>query len=91
LKPRTIRVAELVTGWGSCGQNGTLNIDWRLIFAPKQVLAYVVVHELAHLRFRSHGDEFWRYLRTIFPDFERAKSWLESHEGKLQREFLVVS
>ena len=46
MKPRSIRVAEFVTGWGSCGQSGTIHIDWRLVFAPKRVLEYVVVHEL---------------------------------------------
>lgn len=59
LKPRGIRVAEFVTGWGSCGQSGTIHIDWRLVFAPKRVLEYVVVHELAHLKHRSHGEGFW--------------------------------
>ncbi len=88
LKPRSIRVAEFVTGWGSCTPNGTVHIDWRLVFAPKLVLEYVVVHELAHLRHRSHGDEFWSFLRTLLPDFERAKGWLDLHQNGLDASFL---
>lgn len=90
LKPRAIRVAEFVTGWGSCGQGGTIHIDWRLVFAPKPVLEYVVVHELAHLKHRSHGDAFWAFLCSMLPDYERPKGWLETHQGALDARFLVA-
>ena len=91
LKPRAIRVDEFATGWGSCGPNGTIHIDWRLIFAPKMVLEYVVVHELAHLKHRSHGDEFWTFLASMLPDFQRAKGWLDQHQGSLDASFLRPS
>jgi predicted metal-dependent hydrolase len=91
LKPRSIRVAEFVTGWGSCGPSGTMHIDWRLVFAPKRVLEYVVVHELAHLKHRSHGTTFWAYLGSMLPDHERPKRWLETHQGKLGGDFLSLS
>jgi predicted metal-dependent hydrolase len=90
LKPRSIRVAEFATGWGSCGLNGTIHIDWRLVFAPKRVLEYVVVHELAHLKHRSHGDEFWGFLGSMLPDHERPKGWLDTHQGSLDAGFLIV-
>jgi predicted metal-dependent hydrolase len=88
LKPRSIHVAEFITGWGSCGPKGTLNIDWRLVFAPKRVLEYVVVHELAHLRHRSHGKRFWTYLEQIMPAYEKSKAWLDAHQGTLDAGFL---
>jgi predicted metal-dependent hydrolase len=87
-KPRLIRVAEFKTGWGSCGANGTVNIDWRLIFAPKRVLEYVVVHELAHLQYRSHGKKFWEYLEQILPTYVRSKAWLDAHQAGLDGGFL---
>ncbi|HEV2533141.1 SprT family zinc-dependent metalloprotease [Phenylobacterium sp.] len=88
LKPRAIRVAEFVAGWGSCGPSGTIHIDWRLVFAPKKVLEYVVVHEMAHLRFRSHGADFWGFVTTMMPDYERAKGWLDTQQSHLGSEFL---
>jgi predicted metal-dependent hydrolase len=90
LKPRSIRVAEFATGWGSCGRNGTIQIDWRLVFAPKRVLEYVVVHELSHLKHRSHGEEFWAFLGFMQPDYERPKAWLDAHQGSLDAGFLMV-
>ncbi|MCA3699536.1 MAG: M48 family metallopeptidase [Brevundimonas sp.] len=88
LTPRSLRVAEFVGGWGSCGPNGTIQIDWRLVFAPKRVLEYVVVHEVAHLKHRSHGDDFWAFLGTMLPDYERAKGWLDTHQASLDGAFL---
>jgi len=89
LKPRAIRVAEFITGWGSCGPNGTIHIDWRLVFAPKRVLEYVVVHELAHLKYRSHGEGFWAFCALLMPDYQRSKSWLKAHQRVLDAGFLV--
>lgn len=91
LKPRSIRVAEFATGWGSCGPGGTIQIDWRLVFAPKRVLEYVVVHEMAHLKERSHGEAFWGFLGTMLPDYDRPKGWLDMHQGSLDASFLQAA
>jgi predicted metal-dependent hydrolase len=90
-KPRSIRVAEFKMGWGSCGTNGTISLDWRLIFAPRRVLEYVVVHELAHLKYRSHGNKFWEYLGEVLPTYVKAKAWLEAHQAGLDCDFLKNS
>jgi predicted metal-dependent hydrolase len=81
LTPRSLRVAEFTTGWGSCGPTGAINIDRRLVFAPKRVLEYVVAHEMAHLKHRSHGDNFWTYLKSNLPDYNRPRGWLEQQSG----------
>lgn len=89
LIPRSIRVAELANGWGSCGPEGNILINWHLIFAPRKVLEYVVVHELAHLRVRSHGPEFWVLLSQLAPAFEHSRSWLDRNESALSASFLA--
>lgn len=88
LGPRSIRVADLANGWGSCGPEGNILINWHLIFAPKKVMEYVVVHELAHLRVRSHGPEFWGLLASLLADFEGSRLWLERHQTELSGCFL---
>lgn len=88
LKPRTIRVADMKTGWGACGPTGSILINWTLVFAPKAVLEYVVAHELAHLTVRSHGPNFWAHMATLMPDYERPKGWLDTHQGALDAAFL---
>lgn len=88
LSPRSIRVADFAHGWGSCGPEGNVLINWHLIFAPRKVLDYVVAHELAHLRHRSHGRAFWDYVEHLHPGWEDAKAWLERHQSNLSDQFL---
>jgi predicted metal-dependent hydrolase len=89
LVPRSIRGDDFAHGWGSCGPEGNVLVNWHLIFAPRKVLEYVVVHELAHLRVRSHGAEFWALLGQTVPDFETPKAWLERHQSILSDGFLL--
>ncbi|WP_433909392.1 M48 family metallopeptidase [Sphingomonas yabuuchiae] len=88
LIPRSIRMTELTGGWGSCGKDGNIVIDWHLIFAPRKVLEYVVVHELAHLRHRSHGPAFWQFLETLMPNYMGPMDWLGSNQSKISADFL---
>ena len=88
LTPRSIRTADFVNGWGSCGPEGNVLINWHLIFAPRKVLEYVVAHEMAHLVERSHSTRFWATLFGIMPDYERAFFWLERHQSGLSADFL---
>ncbi len=89
LVPRSVRVADFASGWGSCGPESNVLINWHLIFAPRKVLEYVVAHELAHLRHRSHGAEFWNYLGALVPDWETTKAWLDRNQTSLTADFLV--
>lgn len=69
-------VAEQRKRWGSCDRNGTLRVNWRIIQAPIRLVDYVVVHELAHLRHRGHGPDYWRAVRRVMPDYERRREEL---------------
>ncbi|WP_426256970.1 M48 family metallopeptidase [Sphingomonas sp. DC2300-3] len=88
LKPQSIRVADFASGWGSCGSKGNILINWHLIFAPRKVLEYVVIHELAHLKHRSHDQVFWDFLSHVSPDWTQSKQWLDRHQHQLGAEFL---
>lgn len=77
VEPAGVRVAAQKHLWGSCGRDGVIRLNWQLIFAPRAVLEYAVVHELCHLRDRSHGESFWRLVRGVLPDYEARKAWLE--------------
>ena len=80
LKPRCVQVKDQKYLWGSCGQDRVVNLNWHLVFAPKTVLEYAVVHELCHLRHRNHDREFWRLVGTILPDWQTRKAWLDGNE-----------
>ncbi|MEB3299993.1 MAG: M48 family metallopeptidase [Candidatus Sericytochromatia bacterium] len=77
VKPKGLRLREQKHLWGSCGKDGIIYLNWRLIHAPRPVLEYAVVHELCHLRFRTHSNEFWMLVRSVLPDYETRKRWLD--------------
>jgi predicted metal-dependent hydrolase len=79
LLPAAVRVKEQKRLWGSCSGKGTINLNWRLIFAPPPVFEYVVVHELCHLREAHHQAPFWRLVGEILPDFEQQRRWLRAN------------
>jgi predicted metal-dependent hydrolase len=71
-----VRIREQRTRWGSCSARGTLSFNWRLALAPLEVLDYVVVHELCHLREPNHSSRFWRLVASRRPDWRRQRDWL---------------
>lgn len=80
VEPAGLRIKAQKHLWGSCGHDGVIHLNWQLIFAPRPVLEYAVVHELCHLRDRSHDASFWRLVAEVLPDWEVRKGWLERHE-----------
>ena len=72
-----ITIRDQRTRWGSCSIKGNLNYNWRLILAPYEVLDYVVVHELAHLKEMNHSERFWRIVEEAMTDYQRRRSWLK--------------
>lgn len=88
LLARSVRVTELAAGWGSCGKHGNVQVHWHLIFAPRKVLEYVVVHELAHLQHRSHEPAFWQFLGNLMPDYAKPMGWLNRHQSMISADFL---
>lgn len=78
-----ISIREQKTRWGSCSSDGNLNFNWRLIFAPEDVLDYIVVHELAHRKEMNHSAEFYKIVAQILPDYKKQQRWLRDNGQKL--------
>jgi predicted metal-dependent hydrolase len=72
------------TRWGSCGRNGHISLNWRLMLMPDWVRDYVLVHELMHLRRLDHSPTFWRLVEAACPDYRVARQWLRTHGPALR-------
>ena len=84
LNYRRILLKDQSSRWGSCSSQKNLNFNWRLIMAPPEVLDYVVIHELAHLRHMDHSMKFWDLVEKFSPNFRDHKRWLRKHQQLLQ-------
>lgn len=81
--PKQVKISSARTRWGSCSPDGTLNFTWRLVMSPLEVIDYVVIHELAHLRVKNHSSNFWEVVNAIDPQYKEKRKWLRENGGKL--------
>jgi predicted metal-dependent hydrolase len=88
---KRICVRDQSSRWGSCSNSGVLSFSWRLVLAPSFVLDYLAAHEVCHLVELNHSPRFWRLVERIYPNFERAKTWLDVHGADLHRYGLPVT
>jgi hypothetical protein len=79
----TIAIRDQRTRWGSCSSSGTLSFSWRLVLAPPEVLRYVVVHELCHLREPNHSPAFWALVDAASPERRACARWLRDNAYEL--------
>ena len=81
--PTRIQIRDQRSRWGSCSTTGTLSFNWRLVLAPLDVLDYVVVHELCHLREANHSRRFWSLVEERRPEWRLHRDWLHEHGPEL--------
>ena len=76
LKYKSVRFTTVQTYWGNCTSNSVLSFNLTLRFTPPHCIEYVVVHELAHLRWKGHGVRFWALVEKYYPDIKTARQIL---------------
>jgi len=83
VKPNKVTVKEQKKRWGSCSSRDNLNFNWRIIMAPLNVLDYIVVHEMCHLVYLNHSQDYWDLVQSILPDYEKRREWLKKNGIRL--------
>ena len=81
--PSRVVVKQQKSRWGSCSSKGNVNLNWRLVMMPPEVLDYVVVHELAHLKVLNHSKGFWDLVGSVLEDYPQRRKRLKELEKKL--------
>lgn len=74
-KINEIVVKDQKTLWGSCTSEGNLNLNWRLMMAPRFASDYIILHELCHTRHLDHSSKFWKTVEGVCPNYEKAEKW----------------
>jgi predicted metal-dependent hydrolase len=78
-----VSIRDQRTRWGSCGRDGHICLNWRLVQMPDWVRDYVLIHELMHLRRLDHSPKYWKLVAAAYPDFQAARQWLRAHGRRL--------
>lgn len=85
--PGRLQVRCQRSRWGSCSRRRTISLNVCLLFQRPEVLRYLIIHELAHLRYMNHSARFWAEVARHQPDWKtldrellqgwrRAPSWM---------------
>lgn len=74
-----VRLKHTHTVWGSCSRKRNINLSSRLLFAPPDVIDYVIIHELAHLVEMNHSERFWQLVEKVMPDYQEKEKWLKEN------------
>ena len=84
LEVSRITIRNQRTRWGSCGRDGHITLNWRLVLMPERVRDYVLVHELMHLRRMDHSQQYWELVAAACPDYRESRAWLRAHGSSLR-------
>lgn len=84
--PTALRMRPLKSLWGSLDARDRVTLDLALALAPPAALRYVLVHELCHLKVRSHSKRFWGWVEKLYPDYQTQRDWLRVHGAVLKAE-----
>jgi predicted metal-dependent hydrolase len=67
-KPTSLRLKPMKSQWGSCNSKGIIAINTKLMYLPERLVAYIVHHEVVHLKIHRHDRSFRQMVEILFPD-----------------------
>ena len=79
-----VKTSSAKRKWGSCSSKDEIRYVYRLLYAPMSAIDYVVVHELAHIRYKNHSTAFWQEVKKYLPDYASRREWLKRHASLLE-------
>lgn len=79
VSPKVLRIKTVRTLWGSCSSSGSITMCTRLALVPPDLLEYVVVHELCHLKHMNHSPIFWAEVAKYLPDHKERRTLLKKN------------
>ena len=72
--------------WGSCSRKGNLNFNYRIAFLSPELMDYVIVHELCHLKEFNHSQNFWDLVGQEIPEYKKIRNSLRMIPLHLKKE-----
>lgn len=77
VEPTGVKITSAKKRFGSCSTKNSLCFSYMLMLYPPEAIDYVVVHELAHIRFHNHGKEFYKVIENVLPDYKSREKLLK--------------
>ena len=87
VKYDSFRISSARKRWGVCYRRADIRINWKLAKAQEEILDYVAVHELAHIKEKNHSKRFWALVAKILPDHKNHRKWLKENGHRLHVQY----
>jgi len=84
LHPVRVTFRRARSRWGSCSSRNTLSLNTQLMMLPDELIDYIIVHELAHIRYKNHGKDFWALVARYVPQYQEKRRQLRAYEAHLR-------
>lgn len=75
-----ITIRNQKTRWGSCSSKGNVNFNYQLYYMPRELMDYVIIHELSHRRHMNHSAEFWQEVEKYCKAYRECRKKLRDYE-----------
>jgi predicted metal-dependent hydrolase len=82
LRATSVKITSAEKRWGSCSADDNLSFSFRLIMAPSDIIDYVIVHELMHIKEKNHSAAFWKLIEAAMPEYKIHRRWLKENHYK---------
>ena len=73
----SVSITSARTRWGSCSGKNAVHYPFRLLYLPREIIEYVVVHELAHTVHKNHSKAFWGLVERYVPNWRARRKTLK--------------
>ena len=67
------------TRWGSCSVKNNINLNMNLVRLPEELIDYVILHELVHIKHKNHGKKFWGEMDKLVGDGKKLQKRLRGY------------
>ena len=74
---KRVAIKNLRNRWGSLTKNDVLNLNLNLIKAPEDIIDYIILHELCHLKIKEHSHHYWDLIHKFMPNYHDKIEWLK--------------
>lgn len=86
VKPNQVKLRIMKSKWGSCSSKKNMNFNKLLKYIPDDLIQYVVLHEITHLKENKHNQEFWNIISEFIKDYKRKEEELMDYWFLIQTE-----